>query len=109
MKKKFRYPEYINGIKQVQCPFRRFCIKIWYSDWFRLLFIICPIWLFALMIVLFVCFPDAAGFIRDGCIASYIVLFIAGLSWNDYSNLRRIGLDEYHQPLLNSKENITKN
>lgn len=103
MRKKLRYPEYIDGIKQVQCPFKRFCIKLWYSDWFRLTFIICPIWLFVLMIILFTQFPDLIDFIRTGCIASYIICLIAGLFWNDYSELRRIGLDEYHQPLKQKK------
>lgn len=80
MKRKPRYPEYINGIKQVQCPFKRFCIKIWYSNWFRLIFIICPVWLFALSISLFLSFPEASKFICDGCIITHLALIAIGIS-----------------------------
>lgn len=104
MKKKVYYPEYIDGIKQVQCPFKRRCIKLWYSDWFRLVFIICPIWLFVLMIGLFVYFPNSIDLIRSCCIFIYTIFLVTGLIWNDYSNLRRIGLDEYHQPLKQKEE-----
>lgn len=96
---KSKYPKYINGIKQVQNPIARFCIKLWYSDWFRCIFIICPIWLFTLMVVFMCIFPDASEFIRYACIFCYLILFITGLICNDYSNLNKIGLDVYHKPL----------
>lgn len=104
--KKLRYPEYIDGIKQVQCPFKRLCIRIWYSDWFRFVFVLCPIWLMALMIALMICFPSAAELIRCVSIGAYIVLFMAALAKNDYSELRKIGLDEYHQPLRSADKDF---
>lgn len=97
---KHKYPEYINGVKQAQNPICRFFIKLWYSDWFRVLFVIFPIWLFALMTFCVINFPffrqDKAEFIFIGI---YAVIFCLALNFNDYSNLRKIGLDEYHCPL----------
>jgi predicted CDP-diglyceride synthetase/phosphatidate cytidylyltransferase len=103
-----RYPKYINGIKQVQCPFKRFFIKLWYSDWFRLFFIICPVWLFVVFTALMACFPGSADIVRTSVIVAYLVLFCVGLICNDYSNLRRIGLNEYHEKLVPTPEDLER-
>ena len=107
-KKKLHYPEYINGIKQIQNPIARFFIKLWYSFWYRVIFIAFPTWsiIFALISLL----VYKIGFIKQldfmpvlmGTI--YGLNFWLGLLFNDYSNLRKIGLDEYHQPLSEDKK-----
>ena len=104
--KQLKYPEYINGIKQEQNPFKRFCIKIWYSDWFRAFFIMFPVWLYALLIILMINFPEQDDLCRTLVIGVYLGLLIAALAKNDWSELRRIGLDEYHQPLKPDKEDL---
>ena len=97
MKKKLKYPEYINGVKQVQNPIHRLFIRIWYSNWFRFGFLLFPWWLFALIIFITIKFELQ----YDGQLAAIVCMipFYLGLIFNDYSNLRRIGLDEYHRPL----------
>ena len=104
MKRKLKYPEYINGIRQEQNPIKRFLIRLWYSDWFRLFFIICPVWLFALTVILWIIFHGYGGPIRFGLGVTYIVVFSAGLFFNDYEQLNRIGLDVYHKPLSEEDE-----
>ena len=37
---KTKYPEYINGVKQIQNPMHRLFVRVWYSDWFRFFFIL---------------------------------------------------------------------
>ena len=103
--KKLRYPEYINGVKQVQCPFKRLCIRIWYSELFRALFSICPIWLIVLMIILLINFPTAGELIKNITIAVYFILLALALAKNDWSELRKIGLDEYHQSIIKNNKN----
>ena len=107
-KKKLHYPEYINGVKQIQNPIARFFIKLWYSFWYRAIFIAFPTWsiIFALISLL----AYKIGFIKQldfmpvlmGTI--YGFNFWLGLLFNDYSNLRKIGLDEYHIPIINDYE-----
>lgn len=97
--KKLKYPEYINGVKQVQNPIARFFIKLWYSEWFRCSFIICPVWLFALMVLLMARFPEYSEIFRYSCIGIYMILFTTALIKNDFTNLNRIGLNVYHEPL----------
>lgn len=106
--KKLRYPKYINGIKQIQCPFKRMCMRIWYSEWFRIAFILCPIWLIVLMIMLMISFPSVSELIRYLCLTLYVVLFTTALAKNDWSELRRIGLDEYHRPLKPTNEDLER-
>lgn len=103
--KKLKYPEYINGVKQVQNPIKRLFIKLFYSDWFRLFFIIIPFWVFVPLALTAIYLPEYVEIVRLFINITYIVLLIIGLTFNDYSNLRRIGLDEYHNPLVNLEDN----
>lgn len=103
--KKLRYPEYINGVKQIQNPFKRVCIKIWYSEWFRFAFILCPLWLVVSVLILMLVFPTASEFIRTVFFIVYSSLLAAGIIKNDWSELRKIGLDEYHRPLKQNEVN----
>lgn len=92
--------DYIDGIKQEQNKLKRLSIWIWYNDWFRGIFILCGIWwIIPIMILL-----HHLGLKEDlvsnlGCLI-YIILFGLAFIFNDYSNLRRIGLDEYRNRLL---------
>jgi len=93
-----KYPEYINGIKQVQNPVHRFVIKTWYSEWFRLLIVLgVP---YVPMLTYFSCkYNWGADLSKTVVLGSYILGWIFGLSINDWSNLRRIGLTEYHRKI----------
>lgn len=100
-----RYPEYINGIKQEQNPIRRLFIRYWYNDIFRVGVFVFPLWLLVLGVVLF-----AFGLLDHPMAlplfgALYLSGFLALCKWNNYSNLRRIGLDELGRPLEIVKEN----
>lgn len=106
--KNLKYPEYINGIKQVQNPIKRFFIKLFYSDWFRIFFMIIPIWLFIPLVFITVYLPSDIEVARMLISIVYLVLFFTGMFANDYSNLRRIGLDEYCQPLTDNDKNMRK-
>lgn len=102
--KKLKYPEYINGVKQVQNPVSRFFIKLWYSNWFRYTFIICPLWLFVTMAILMYCFPETSEIVRYAGIFCFVTLYFIELKFDDYTNLNRIGLDTFHRPLKEQKD-----
>lgn len=97
--KKHRYPEYINGIKQIQNPIYRLFIQIWYSDWFRMLFILAAWWLIAVCVAIFIKVSLSTVVICVISILLYLILLVLAIKFNNYSNLRRIGLDEKHNKL----------
>lgn len=99
MRKKLRYPEYINGIKQEQNPIKRLWISIWYSGWFRCFFVICPVWLLCLLVFYIIKFPQYPEMVCLGATLLYGSVFTIALFDNDFSKLNRIGLDENHKPL----------
>jgi hypothetical protein len=99
--KKLKYPEYINGIKQVQNPVHRFIIRIWYSEPFRFL-IMFGIPYVPLFIYLAMKCNWNDHLAEAVTMGSYVLGWILGLSINDWSNLRKIGLTEYHNKI---KEN----
>jgi len=92
-------PRYIDGIKQEQNRFKRAFIWVWYSSLFRML---CLSIALPFMILLSVFLRrigldiDAATYIAY---SAYITLIFMFLIFRDYSNLRRIGLDEYRNRL----------
>ena len=92
---KTRYPEYINGVKQIQNPLYRLAVRVWYSDWFRMYFILMPLWMMPFGITL-ATLGVSVDFVRNICIILYLVLCGAALAFNDYTNLYRIGLDTDH-------------
>lgn len=100
-----KYPEYIDGIKQVQNPIHRLFIKTWYSDWFRLWFLAFPWWWIIILVYISCKFnlDDKQGKIM--ALLSTLPFFI-GLAFNDYSNLRRIGLNEDHIEIKERKDTI---
>ena len=102
---KTKYPEYINGVKQIQNPLHRLAVRVWYSDWFRMYFVIVPLWMIPLALLL-VMAGVGADACRTICLVLYFALLSAALVFNDYSNLNRIGLDIYHNEL---EENDNEN
>jgi len=99
-----KYPEYINGIKQEQNSIKRFFIKLWYSDWFRVCFIIVGIWWqIPLLLYLSSKLNLSEKCMETVSIALYLGLLFLGMVFNNYSNLRRIGLNEYHRKLKTDK------
>ena len=95
---KTRYPEYINGVKQIQNPLHRLAVRVWYSDLFRMYFVLLPLWLIPVALLLLRAGVGADA-CRTICVVLYPVLCGAALTFNDYSNLRRIGLNEYHKKI----------
>ena len=93
-----KYPEYINGVKQVQNPIYRLIIRVWYSEWFRgcILFGIPHVPVLIYLACKYNWNSDLGEAIVLG---SYLMFFALGLAINDWSNLRRIGLTEYHEKI----------
>jgi len=86
-----RYPDEIDGIKQEQNPVKRFFIWLWYSDLFRVLM---PIFILIFFSVLL---GNRLG--GDISLAAIVILLFLLAIFNDYSNLRRIGRDEFRRKL----------
>ena len=99
---KTKYPEYINNIKQIQNPLHRLVVRVWYSDWFRFLFVMLPLWWIPVVAIL-VSFDVDQQIIVALFASEYLLVATAAIAFNDYSNLRRIGLDEDHNK-IDSKE-----
>lgn len=99
------YPEYIDGIKQEQNVFKRFGIRIWYSNLFRIVFILLGfIWIIPFCFVLLDYFPNLINDIR--AIGGFIYFSLLYLAYkkNNFSNLRRIGRDEFGRKIYYEEE-----
>ena len=100
-----RYPYEINGVVQEQNRLKRAFIWIWYSGKFRVIFILFNFWwLLPLMLWLYSLGLDIQAV---KCIAFllHMSLFMMGCIFNDFSNLRKIGLDEYRNSLIETDDN----
>lgn len=77
-------------------------IWFWYNDFTRVCVLlgvpIIPMIAFAFAIF------GPGVYLRGVAITTYIVFFGWAFLDNDYSNLRRIGLDEYRKKIKNSRE-----
>lgn len=86
--------EYVNENN----PLKRAWIWIWYNTTFRMLVVLIPTYF--VVVIPFLVFigvpPDMMGRTLS---AIYMAVFVWAMLDNDYSNLRRIGLDEYRKPL----------
>lgn len=100
---KTKYPEYINGVKQIQNPLHRLFVRVWYSDWFRFYFVLLPLWMIPFALALIALGVDGE-IVRNVCVLLYFALFGAALTFNDYTNLHRIGLDVYHNKIEEYEE-----
>ena len=93
------------SVKQEKNRIRRLIIRCWYNDLFRLGVMVCPTWLIVLGLVLLPFGVFDSPIILPAFGVLYLAGFIALCKWNDYSNLRRIGLDEMGQPI---EEDVTE-
>ena len=84
-------------VAQERRPLVRAWIRFWYNDATRILLMLgVPL----LPLVALLAWLGIDGEARRGVVTMAYVLLIAWLLVdNDYSNLRRIGLDEYRKPL----------
>lgn len=78
-------------------------ISFWYNDRTRLLGVIFPSY-FVLLVPALLALDLHHELLVDILAAVYVVIFAWALLDNDYSNLRRIGLDEYRQPLTHLED-----
>ncbi len=85
---------------------KRAWIWLWYSTWFRVVFVILGGDLLILVPLMFWLGVPVAYFrpIASGC---YLAMFGWAMADNDFSNLRRIGLDEYRQALKSSRSALS--
>lgn len=79
----------------------RWWILFWYNDITRV-FLLLGIPSVILYFILWYCF-GTVEYLRDVALWSYILLFVWALFDNDYSNLRKVGFDEYRRPLGKTK------
>jgi hypothetical protein len=73
-------------------------IWLWYNDYFRLLVILVPSYLFILIPFLkWIGIP--VEYLDEIAVFTYLTVFVLGLTFNDYSQLRKIGMDAYRRKL----------
>lgn len=85
--------------KQEKNIVRRIVIRYWYNDMFRIGVMVFPTWLIALGAILLPLGAFDSPYILPIFGLLYLAGFLAMCKWNDYSNLKKIGLDEYGNPL----------
>ena len=73
-------------------------MRVWYSDWFRYFFVILPFW-WLLVVAILVSYDVDKDVIIALFASEYLLVATAAMVFNDYSNLRRIGLDEDHNKI----------
>jgi hypothetical protein len=78
--------------------FKRAWIWLWYNDVFRIFGVVLGGHLL-ISIPLLKILGVNGHFIKDFALYSYVAILMLAFMLNDYSNLRRIGLDEYRRPL----------
>jgi len=89
------------GSTAMSC-YMRWWILFWYNDITRFCIILgIP----SAMLCIFIGYLFGAGeYLRDIALWSYCLLFAWALIDNDYSNLRKVGLDEYRKPIGKMKQ-----
>jgi len=77
--------------------FKRAWIWLWYNDITRLCVLfglpVVPVLLFAIIIF------GLCEYLRTLAVLTYVGFFVWALIDNDYSNLRKIGMDEYRRKI----------
>lgn len=74
-------------------------IWFWYNDITRICLIIIPLYNIALIPLLYFLGIRDPELMKVIMVGIWGILFTWGMIDNDYSNLRKIGLDEYRNPL----------
>lgn len=87
-----KYPSTINGIKQEQNILKRLCIRIWYSQIFRLWFVLFGIWWeLPFMILIKKIFNFNTIDLFYGTFFLYWILLVLVSLYDDFDNLIKIG------------------
>lgn len=81
-------------------------IWFWYNEWTRIFFVMIPSY-FIILIPILICLGLKEEDIRFVLCIAYIGVFFWGVVDNDFSNLRKIGMDENRRSL--KKENKDAN
>ena len=73
-------------------------IWLWYNDITRVFIVLIPTYFVVLIpFMLYIGVPENA--FSNILSIVYVIVLVWGVCDNDYSNLRRIGLDEYRRPI----------
>lgn len=91
--------EYAQEVIQEQNKLKRLWIWIWYNDWFRTIFILLGIWWAIPLIILLRYLGLSEDISKNIVCLLYVMLIGLAMIYNDYSNLRRIGLNEYREKI----------
>lgn len=75
-----------------------FWIWFWYSDITRIFIVLIPSY-FLLLIPLLFLFEISTSYFASILSFTYLFVFFVAMMDNNYSNLRKIGLDEYRKKL----------
>jgi hypothetical protein len=78
--------------------FERWFIWFWYSDMFRVLCIVFPAHLI-LTVPFMIYFDFNKDFVGFLCWMQYFIMILLAIASNDYSELRKIGMDEYRNKI----------
>lgn len=85
-------------MRQETNKFIRLWIWTWYNDYTRLFVVMLPSYFVILIPLLHICgLPDK--YMMDTILSIYVIILMMAFCDNDYSNLRRIGLNEYRRKL----------
>lgn len=79
---------------------KKWWIWFWYNDLTRFLFVMFPLY-FIILIPLLIWAGVSEDLFRIILTMIYVSVWAWAIIDNDYSNLRKIGLDEYRKPLKN--------
>lgn len=79
-------------------------ILFWYNDITRLFLVLIPTY-FIILVPLLKLFNFSDELLGRILLLTYIFILMLAGHFNDYSNLRKIGLDEYRKPLKEENKN----
>lgn len=89
-------------MKQETNKLKRLWIWFWYNDFTRLFIIMLPSY-FVILVPLLHIFGLPDEYMLDTILTIYMVVLMWAFCDNDYSNLHRIGLDEYRKKLTSQE------
>jgi len=84
-------------VLQEENKIKRFWIWLWYNDIFRIFFVLIPSYF--IILVPFCCYFFGENTSKAILPFVYLFVFAYAMINNDYSNLRRIGMNEYREKI----------
>jgi len=84
---------------------KKYWIWFWYNEWTRIFIVMIPSY-FIFLIPLLMWLDINEKIFRLILCITYVFIFCWAILDNDFSNLRKIDMDEYRRPLKNKEKTI---